>query len=127
MNKKTLTFSDFFDILAHSLEEMEKGISNKREDSNRGFISFHKAHKLMLEEGVNISRNAWRSDDIYVLNIIGDCIRKALKDNYGDPDKTLEEFYQVKDFHIKVNKKENSISVYNFTNEDILADDWYVV
>lgn len=121
MNKKTLTLSDFFDAFIYSLAETEESTPTQE------YISFHKAHKLMLEEGVNISRNAWRSNDIYVLNIIGDCIRKALKDNYGDPGKTLEEFYQVKDFHIKVNKKENSISVYNFTNEDILADDWYVV
>lgn len=104
-------------------ELFEEDSTQKKSES---FFNFSEA-LIHMDKDLNVSRRSWGNPDIFILKIVGDCIRNNLKDHYGDPTKDIRDFYKVEDFFVKVNKPKNTIEVYFPSQEDLLAADFFIV
>jgi hypothetical protein len=71
-----------------------------------------------LQNGATLTRHTWKQDEfVFYFSPVANGLEVISIDGKGE--------YPLKPFFLQ--KRESCVSPYMFSNEDLLADDWYVI
>lgn len=124
-NKNSSNFFSELEVFRKEIFNVLQG--NKIPEDGNSFIGLSFSEALgSLKEDEKVSRESW-DFGIYLIKIIGDSIRKSIYDNYKEQSEKFSSYYEVKDFFIKVNRNTNTMEIYYPSQEDLLAEDFYIL